>query len=163
MIQVGFSTQTHNILSRMIRAVTKSRASHAWLLVDDSLFGCPLVLEATEVGIRLIPFKTFQVKNTVVHLSPAHVEASMEVGLRAMSVALGNAYDFTGLFGMFFVYLGRLFRKKWRNPIRSSKAMFCSEFVCRVLQSARWPGAEALDPDSTSPEDLLVFIEGDAP
>jgi len=77
---------------------------------------------------------------------------------------LGSHYDFFGLFGMSFVSLGRVLRRKWKNPCNSTKAMFCSELVATVLKDSRYPKTETGDfvPSKLSPQDLLEFMETSA-
>lgn len=158
MISVGFSMRPRNILSRFIRWVTKSSCSHVWLLVDSETFGTSCVLEATEVGIRLIPLSNYIAKgNYVVEL--VEVSHDLSPGLKEMSKMLGEKYDFTGLFGMAWVYLGRLFKKRWKNPTNSSEAMFCSEFVAHVLRASSHPDFIDADPASLSPQDLLRLLK----
>lgn len=156
MIKVGFSTHHHNILSSTIRFFTKSEVSHTWLLVDDPLFKRPMVLEATETGIVLTPFDRFATKNDVVCiLDPKH---PLDSGMSEAGAWLGERYDFLGLVGTAFVLLGRWLKRKWKNPLSSSHAMFCSEFVVNVMQAAQYPGAENLVPTGTTPQDLLDFL-----
>lgn len=79
-----------------------------------------------------------------------------------MAVALryvGSRYDFEGLIGMTWVMIGRWLRRKWKNPFRSAKNVFCSEAVIRaMLDSPGYGAACPLDPES-SPEDLLLYFE----
>ena len=157
MVRVGFSTQTDNVLSKVIRWITGSRVSHAWFLIEDSFFRVPMVMEATETGFRLIPYDNFKAEGNdiIVVLETVY---SLDAGVQEATRWLGERYDFAGLFGAIFVLLGRWLRRKWRNPLASAKAMFCSEAVVRVLQSAQYPGASVFDPASTTPQDLLDFF-----
>lgn len=155
--RVGFSTSTTNILSRVIRWFTKSRVSHAFLVYYDQDWSRDMVLEATLGGFKVVPFDKFRQSTTVVAVfEPKH---SVEAGLKEAVEWLGTDYDYTGLFGMIFVVMGRWFRLKWRNPWASSKAMFCSEAVARVLRGAGYPNTETMVIEETTPEDLLVFFE----
>ena len=72
---------------------------------------------------------------------------------------LGDVYDYQGLFGMAWVEIGRWLKKKWKNPWHSTKAMFCSELVAKVLIDSKYPGFEGMDPASTDPEMLLQFFD----
>ncbi len=157
MARIGFSTQRGNPVSATIRFFTGSKTSHAWLLVVDPLFDMELVMEAHELGFRLVPFKTFRKNNRIVALiDPGH---PLEPGIREAAKWLGSIYDFAGLFGMLFVMLGRVLKRKWKNPFRSARSMFCSEAVVRVLRASGYPGAERLSPENTTPQDLLDFFE----
>jgi hypothetical protein len=115
-----------------------------------------MVMEATEGGFRIVPLDKFSQQNFVVAVfTPKY---SIEMGLKASVDWLGEHFDYAGLVGMAFVSLGRWLRRKWNNPWASSKAMFCSEAVVRVLQASNYPGAEGMLPTNTSPEDLLEFF-----
>ncbi len=70
---------------------------------------------------------------------------------------MGSAYDFGGLIGQAFVQLGRWFKRKVRNPLSSSRSMFCSESIARCMQWAEHPDAKSFTPKETTPQDLLTF------
>lgn len=161
MVFVGFSTPRRwNPLSALIRAMMRSQASHAWLLVEDPLFELRLVLEAHSTGFRLIAFAEFVKENRVVALvEPAH---DLHRGLPEAGGWLGDQFDVLGLFGIFLTLVGRwLSPRRWRNPFTSSRALFCSEAVVRVMKASRYPGAEALGNETTTPAELLAFLEAD--
>jgi len=155
-ITVGFSTHG-GLLSWLIRKATRSPASHAWILYDDPTFGERMVLESTALGFHLSPFDGWSHHNRVVEVFD--FEAPLSDGLKAVTQFLGERYDVGGLLGMPIVLLGRWMRRKWLNPFRSSKAVFCSEAVVRTLQGARVAGSLELDPEGTSPGDLLEFCQ----
>lgn len=156
MIAVGFSTSKSNPISWLIRKLTGSKVSHTWLAIDDPLFG-RVVLEASELGYRLYPFARFEQSNTIIALiePPA---CDMVKGVQAVADLLGTAYDVEGLFGMLVVVVGRWFHRKVRNPLRSSKTLFCSEAVARVLLAAGFPPAAGLNPESATPQDILDLL-----
>ncbi len=159
MVFVGFSTPRRwNPLSALIRAMTRSRTSHAWLLVEDPAFRLRLVLEAHSSGFRLVSFTRFVKDNVVVALvEPAH---DVERGLPAAGEWLGESFDVLGLVGIFLTLVARWFRQRpWRNPFPTPSALFCSEAVIRTLRAAGYPGSEALPPEDTTPAELLAFLE----
>jgi len=162
MVFVGFSTPRRwNPLSALIRAMMSSRTSHAWLLVEDPIFDLRLVLEAHSTGFRLVSFANFVRDNKVVAIvAPAH---SLEAGLPAAGGWLGGEFDLLGLFGIFLTLVARWFRRRrWRNPFTSSRALFCSEAVVRVLKAAHHPGAGRFGTETTTPQQLLAFFEREA-
>ena len=161
MVFVGFSTPRRwNPLSALIRAMTRSRTSHAWLLVEDPVFELRLVLEAHSSGFRLVSFTRFVKDNVVVALvEPSH---PVEPGLPAAGTWLGESFDVLGLFGIFLTLVARWFKQRpWRNPFPSAGSLFCSESVIRTLQAAGYPGAERLAAEETTPGELLEFFEAD--
>lgn len=161
MVYVGFSTPRRwNPLSALIRAMMKSRASHAWLLVEDPLFELRLVLEAHSTGFRLVSLANFVRDNKVVAIvEPAH---PIEPGLPEAGGWLGDQFDVLGLFGIFLTMVAGWFRRRaWKNPFTSSRALFCSEAVVRVMKAAHYPGAERLGDETTTPAELLEFLRAE--
>ncbi len=153
---IGFSTPRHfNPVSWLVRSMTGSEASHSFFLYWDDDFQCDMVLEAHEVGFRLITWKRFVKKNRIVGLvEPAH---SLDKGFARLGDWVGSVYDFGGLFGQIVVQFGRFLARKWRNPFRSAHSMFCSESVVRCMQWAGHPDAHKFTPKETAPQDLLRF------
>jgi hypothetical protein len=158
MVYVGFSTpKLWNPLSWAIRAATHAEVSHAWLLVEDPLFDHRLVLEAASTGFRLVPLSRFVLTERVVALlEPA---ADVTPGLRQAGDWLGEKFDVRGLVGMALLLLAeRLGLRGLRNPLRSRRALFCSEAVVRTLRAAGYPGADRLGVEETTPAALLAFL-----
>jgi hypothetical protein len=161
MVFVGFSTPRRwNPLSALIRAMMHSKTSHVWLLVEDPLFQLRLVMEAHTTGFRLISFAKFVKENKVVALvEPAH---AIEPGLPEAGGWLGDEFDVRGLFGIFLTLVARRFsRRACRNPFTSSHALFCSEAVVRVLKAAHYPGVHRFGNETTTPGELLAFLEAE--
>ena len=59
MTKIGFSTARHNPISWIIRTMTGSRASHAWFQLNVQPFEQEMVFEASEWGVRLVPYSRF--------------------------------------------------------------------------------------------------------
>lgn len=162
-VRIGFST-TNKLLSRIIRKLTRSRASHAFLVYRDVDFGRDMVMEAVGHGFRLVPYDGFQRRNTIVaEITPAY---SIEQGLRRAVDWLGANYDKGGLVGMAYLLVLRWLRLRSRsvrlkNPLAASRALFCSEAVARACAWSKYPGFD-LDPESTTPQDLLDFFTAEA-
>ncbi len=158
---VGFSTPRFwNPLSWAIRAATGSRTSHAWLLVEDPAFELRLVLEAHSTGFRLVSFTRFVKTNRVVAIAVPHPAHALARGLPAAGEWLGASFDVVGLVGMLWVLIGRWLRQRpWRNPFPTPTALFCSEAVVRTLKEADYPGSAELGAETTTPADLLAWLE----
>jgi hypothetical protein len=156
--QVGFSTPKHfNPVSWLVRKFTGSKASHAFFVYHDADFDMMMVMEAHELGFRLTPLDHFTKHNKMVKLvTPRN---SIDMGLRIIANRyLGSMYDYAGLLGMVVVLVGRWLHRKWKNPFRGSKYVFCSESVILAMRSS--PGYEKLKLDSeTDPQDLLNYFE----
>lgn len=156
MIRIGFST-TNAPLSRLIRWLTKSAVSHTWLVYYDEDFGQDMVLEATLTGVRLVPYDVFKRHNKLVtEVRP--VTVPLQAGLAEVGRWLGAHYDFGGLLGMAVVLLGRSLKRRWRNPLRSSRAMFCSELVAVALKASKYPGTDSWVPSQVDPDTLYKHV-----
>lgn len=161
-MQVGFSTpRAFNPVSWVVRKFTGSRASHAFFVYFDVDFEMDVVLEAHELGFRLMPRKQFERYNRVVKLvTPRH---PIDAGLKVVAQRyLGSMYDFAGLLGMAVVMVGRWLRRKWKNPFRGAKSVYCSEAVILAMKAS--PGyAELRLASDSSPQDLLDWFEREEP
>ena len=156
---IGFSTPNYfNPISALIRWITKSKVSHAWFMYHDTDFDLDMVMEAHELGFRLIPFEKFKLHNKVVDTVTPDV--NLDPGLKLLAHSLGDIYDYWGLLGMGVVLLGHWFKRKWKNPLQSPKHMFCSEAVVTALQACGSKKAESLTPGSTSPQMLRDTLCG---
>lgn len=155
-VWVGFST-TNRLLSRVIRWVTRSRVSHVWLSWESRELGQRMVMEA-HWDFRAIPYASFARANTVV--KEIEIRRNGEALVKSCVDFLGQPYDYTGIVGGLWVQLGKWLRRRWRNPLGKSDAQTCSEAVTRGLQEIGRRGARRLDAESTSPQDLLEFLEG---
>lgn len=156
--RVGFSTPKHfNPVSWAVRKFTGSRASHAFFVYHDGDFDMEMVMEAHELGFRLTPLKHFERHNKIVKL--AVPKNPIDIGLKAVANRyLGSMYDYAGLVGMAVVMFGRFLKRKWKNPFRGSKSVYCSESVIVAMKAS--PGYEKLDLDTdSSPQDLLEYFE----
>lgn len=159
---VGFSTpRSFNPVSLLVRKLTHSRASHVWFLFWDADFSLDMVMEAHELGFRLIPLERFKKSNRIVGIFTPKEDTTD--AMRWAARHLGSAYDFGGLLGMAWVLLGRVFKRSWRNPLNSPRAMFCSELAVRVLQKAGTPWVLGLLASRVTPQDLLTLFEKEFP
>lgn len=160
MIRIGFSTST-GLVSRAIRAFTRAKVSHCFLIVDDSFFGVTLVMEAQRNGFVLVPFKGYAESHQVIAVMEPLFP--LDTGVKLSAEWLGTRYDYLGVVGMALVIAGRWLGRKVRNPLVSSHAVFCSEVLARVAIASEYPGSGALDPDDVSPAELLAFFSAGAP
>lgn len=158
--RIGFSTSKTSWISRIIRWFTRSTVSHCFIVYWDDEWKRDMVMES-EGGlggcVRIVKFNPDSA-NIVKLIAPKH---DIEVGMNKMVDRLGEIYDYGGLFGMAWVEIGRWLKKKWSNPLHSSKAMFCSELVAQVLLDSNYPGASQFVPSETDPEMLLRFFQSE--
>lgn len=156
---IGFSTpKMFNPVSWLVRKLTVSKCSHAWFLYYDKDFELDMVMEAHELGFRLLPFEVFKKHNIIVKVvTPKH---SIDEGLKMVGRKfLGSHYDYAGLLGMLWVVMGQFLKRKWKNPFRSSMNVFCSEAVVRAMLMSPGYANLDLDPEQEEPEDVLRFFE----
>lgn len=162
-VLIGFSTRKSNPLSMLIRKVTKSKCSHAWLMYRDSFFNDRyMVLEATEWGVRVIDAEIFWSRNLVVAVFLPQVDLTDAV--RNSGKIIGQLYDFFGLFGMAFVVMAaKWLKKKIANPLQSPRGLFCSELVMEKMKESNYPGTEKIDSSTISPDEEMRLLskEGD--
>lgn len=151
MTRVGFST-SNKLLSRFIRWVTGADVSHVWFLFERD--GKDYVFQADMGGIQINDYMLATSKWTIIKIIPLKVDIELPWD------KLGEHYDYGGLIGNFFVYVGRWLKKKWSNPFASAHAMFCSELVAFTLEEKKYPGADQLgDISRVSPKDIEAFLE----
>ena len=155
--RIGFST-TDALLSRLIRRITGSKVSHAFLVYFDVDFDREMVMEAVGAGFRIVPLDKFAKHNRIVAIvRPRH---PIDEGLRAAVDWLGEGYDAPGLVGMALLLAFRALRRRARrarNLLASRRALFCSEAVARACRACRYPGFDR-DPEATTPQDLYAFF-----
>jgi len=148
-ITIGFST-SNAIVSKVIRWFTKSKASHAYIAFDDRDLGRRIVMEASLYGYKLVQHEHWSKKNKVV--KEFTCKKRLTESLKYMAGELGKDYDFWSAFGL----AARRWVGKWyKNPFRDPKKLHCSEAMVLFLQQAGL--ALDLDPESTTPEDLLQY------
>lgn len=148
-ITIGFSAST-GIVGKTIMWFTRGRVSHAYATYYSKTLQNVFVIEATFWGYKLTPHSKWLKHNQPV----AEFKCSYDLspGLRHVAKWLGGTYDFWSAFGL---AAKRWFGKWYRNPFRDPKKLHCSEAVTMMLRKIGL--AENLDPESTTPEDLLQY------
>lgn len=153
-ITIGFST-SDAFISRAIRWFSRSEVSHSWISFDCGELGQRLIMHATVGGYKLNHWRRWKRGNTVVAQFACREDLSD--GMRTMARQLDHEYDYLSVIMMIpRRWLGRLFR----NPVRDRRRLHCSEALVRLLQAHGF--ARDLDPESTTPGDLLEFCRGNA-
>lgn len=161
--QLGFSTpKNFNPVSWLVRKLTGSTCSHVFFIYRDREFELEMVMEAHELGFRIVPYERFVRENNIVWTCTPKVD--LTEGLKWAAKYLGTAYDFGGLIGMAFVVLARIFKRRIKNPLQNSRSMFCSEITVHAIKRGhgwheKYPGLDAMRAASTSPQDLMEFLQ----
>lgn len=150
---IGFSTKPDNILSKGIRWITRSQASHTFIFLTNKV-----ILEATFFGIKAYSWEKFKEKNKIIGIFQIkRDEWLLEEGLYKAINRLGEPYDITNLLGQVLVKIvDILFHKKIKNFLGNKKFLQCSEYSYYYLKDCHIP-IEIEDIEAINPEYLLDF------
>jgi len=146
------------LVSRTIRAVTRSKVSHCFFLFmnDDEWLGTPMILAADRGGFNPMTLEQFRLENNIIALYEP--KQSLRPGIQKALPLLGERYDYGGLVGDTWVLLGRRLKRHWKNPLHEPNAMFCSAAMVKVMQLDDYPDCLDLNQDTT-PEDALEWMD----
>lgn len=150
---IVFATRKRfNFLSATIRWFTGSPASH--VLIGLEWLGVPVFVHATIGGVVVSPRKKFLKSSRIVQ--EFRVLPNVDVNVVRMLCRLDEDYDYPALLGYgLLIAARRLFRVKMKNPFASSRGVVCSEFVVNLRHGGIIPEWCDLDPESSTPADLL--------
>lgn len=158
---IGFST-TDVWLSKLIRSVSRSKYSHAWVRHGSELWGGQWVTQADWPVVRTWPWDMASRTWTVQQLYRPTFDITL--AMRSVRKDFEKRYDIAGLFGIFLVtVVQRWFHRRIQNPLASPDELFCSEFVCQMLMNVRLPDGTALpeterwSPEQASPKLLEKY------
>jgi hypothetical protein len=161
MFAVSFSTGKRSLISWAIRKMTGSKVSHAFLAYRDETLDDLWLLEADRGGFQAQRRAAFERDNVIV------IDVPVDIPIEAVRAAdrwVGDVgYDYEGLIGNALAKVANWCRLKVRSVMHSPRSMFCSEAMVRLLQLAKYPGAEKLVPWKETPEMLLEFMLKDRP
>jgi hypothetical protein len=153
---IGFSS-TDMIFSRIIKWVTRSKASHSYVLI--LVEGELVVIHSNQHGVNCDYYERFKrTKQIVAEYQLLISEDKEQLAAATALKLLDKPYDFLSVFGFAWVLINRFFGRKVKNPFPNRSAYQCSEFVLEVLKSAGLEGIENLDRELVSPEDLIEFL-----
>jgi hypothetical protein len=142
-------------VSKLIRWFTKGRVSH--VAIGMEVMGAPMVLHATVGGVQM--WTRARATGGEILVAEYKIIPDITGGVKAGFEHLGDKYDYVGLFGYIFVMIGRLIKQKWKNPLASSHAWVCSEFVAHCDSENKLPEWHKYADSGTDPEDLLDACE----
>lgn len=156
-MRIGFST-TNGIISRLIKWLTRSKASHSYIYFK--MAGEAMVLHATAHGVNMDYYPKFKNKNKIIAEYKVNlVEEKEQDALSYAFKKVDQPYDYLAIVGFLWVLILKSFGKKAKNPFPNRSAYFCSEIAIEALKAADFPGADALDRELTSPEDIMEFLD----
>jgi hypothetical protein len=157
-ISIGFST-TRQVSSRFIRWITASSCSHAFIAFDDRALDQRMVMQAQSWGFELRPWNRWLRENILVaEFSPTG--APLDNALTSIAKRLGTRFNYRSAI---FIGIKSLLSSWYKNRFtlninRSPWKLTCSESVVRLLQYGKYRTAAGLDPETTSPGQLLREI-----
>jgi hypothetical protein len=139
-------------VSKLIRKVSRSNVNHTLFLVEEQ--GVEMVIGADWNGMAMQTRARFERKgNVIVDVPP--LARIIDDGIPFILGALDTPYDYSGLFGMPLVLVGKFwFKKHWKNLFAERHALFCSEAAATMFRAINYPGAWMLDPSTTDPGTL---------
>ena len=159
-----FTTSSH-WLSRVIRAATGSEVSH--VAIGTELFGEPVLIHSAldgdtgRSGVQITPRNKWLEKNYIV--AEYGIVPDVTGNMGPLIRLLCERYDKMGLLGYLIVIVAKYLGKKIMNPLSSPTKYVCSRYVLRLDQTGEsipeWSG---LDPEKTTPHDLLVLCRSGA-
>lgn len=159
---IGFSRpRKPGLLTKLAMWMDKSEVSHVFMAYEDTDWKCTIVIQVDEYGFRLIPLSKYVKKNHIANWVDMNSAAfgHFEEGLGQVAREFaGEMYDFKGFFGMAWVLISRMFKRRIKNPLAAKNTIICSETAVLALQYAGAPRSETLVADSTSPQELLNFL-----
>lgn len=151
-MRVGFS---HNWkpFSVIIQAVTFSRVSHMYVVIELPEFSESIIYHAHGHNVQATNSKEFYKRNTI--MAEYEFNMSKTDSLFMMSFVLknlGKSYSMLQNVGMLWVLIGRLFHCTWKNPLSNGESGWnCSELGARLLRME--------NPEDKAPSDVLAEIE----
>lgn len=153
---IGFS-RDNSFKSKLIRWVTRSPVSHAFICYDSPIWGPNVIVHATARGIVVEPYERAMKGQTV---KLFELEHDMSSGFAAVREYLTAGYDFrsviwNGILYVLFWLTGARFL--WKLIARNAARVSCSEFGVLWLQGAEFPESKELDAELTHPGMLLEF------
>jgi hypothetical protein len=160
-VSIGFSTSDFWV-SRVIKFFTHAPCSHAYIVFDDegSGFGNE-IYEAAWCGFR-ISTRGVLTRGTTKIVQEIPVDIDPAKALDLCRQWAETPYDYAGLLGEAWVQIGKLFGKRWDNPLANVHHMFCSEAATYLLQHCStgqlWLKMAKLDARKVDPYMLLEVL-----
>lgn len=157
-ITIGFST-TRLLISGLIRRITRSSCSHAFIAFYDRDLEMRMVMQAQSWGFELRPWKRWVRENILVaEFRP--VSHPMERALQAIAHRLGTKFNYRSaiLIGIRSILASWYKNRFTLNINQSPWKLTCSEAVIRFLRNAKYEAVSTLNPETTSPGRLLREI-----
>ena len=157
-IVVGFSRPKAWLepFSWLIRLVTKSPVSHAYIRYYDDYTGRWVIFQASGLSVNLVGQNMFNSKEYVYREYEIPISDATKLSvIQGATDKLGAPYGTAQIVGFGWVLLMRLFGRKVNNPFYSGSSYFCSELVDEILNEI---GIGESDPSTLDPAGLMNFL-----
>ena len=156
-VQVGFSTGRASPVSWLIRKMTGAKVSHAFVIYTSTEYACEMILSEDHGGVQITPLALFKKRNKIIYrVTP---KQSLDAALPAAVQLYGDGYAYAALFAGAWMMLGRRLKKKWHNPVHSTKSMFCSAMIVRLYEAIDYTGFPRDRPEDVTPDDLYQIVK----
>jgi hypothetical protein len=156
---LGFGTNK-KFTSRLIRRISDSWCSHAWIEYSSLSFGGMWAVHAQPEGIiKESIFSAWRKYPTRRRFEVIVEPEKIREAIAHAIALLGRPYDYGVIVnGLKLLRLRRTGRSS--RIRRNNYKLHCSEFICIVLRYLEIDGAYDLDPEATYPGKLYEFVSG---
>jgi len=107
-----------------------------------------------ETRMRIVPWEWWLKADPGKRMWVFSCNMALMPGIRRYARLVGTKYDYKNLV---WHALRRVFGKLMRRPWRSPRRLLCSELLVEIMRTAEVPGIERLDPEASTPGDLVEF------
>jgi hypothetical protein len=132
-------------VSKAIQFITGGNVTHA-IIGGFTIESADIVMHSATSGVAFLPREKALVGCDIV----GEFAISHDVNIKQLLNDLGQPYDYLEMLGYVWVYLGKLIKQRWHNPLGSSQSFVCVE----LIMSMNLPELNQLDKHATSPQDL---------
>lgn len=160
-IIVGFSRPASGFepFSWLIRAVTGSKFSHAYIRFYEEEYDRWVIFQASGLKVNFIGQAMFDSKETIFEEFVVPVsDLTKKIAVQGAIDKCGSPYGVGQIIGFGAVLFMRLFGKSIKNPFYSGSSYVCSELVADVLIEIDKEDAGNLDPSAMTPKDDYEFM-----
>jgi hypothetical protein len=151
-IVIGFSTR-RGLLSWLIRTVTKSKVSHAYVRIPVPEYETSMIFQASGLSVNYCSGELFDSKNLIhQEYEVAVSDEQAKIAERLRVSESGKSYSMNQLYGFLWVLALRKFGKKVHNPFSDGN----HSYVCVEIAADQ---VGHLDGENMTPEDFRRWCE----
>jgi hypothetical protein len=160
-IIVGFSRPKafFEPFSWIIRAITRSKFSHAYIRFYSEEYNRWLVYQASGLKVNFIGQTSFDdVELVYEEFNVPVTPLTKKTAIQGAIDKCGSPYGVGQIIGFGAVLFMRIFGKNIHNPFYSGSSYVCSELVADILIEIDKEDAGSLDPSAMTPQDVYNFM-----